>query len=414
MDFRWFIGALFVSTVGGAIVDPAFNNYLRETFHLAADARGRLEFPRELPGFLVALTSGLLFFLPEVRTAAVATLAMALGIAGLAWAGSRYGVMIMFMVLWSSGMHLMMPMRTSITLSFAKEGKHATLLGQTGSITTVAAIMGSAFGWWLFSTFNRTQATYDAAFLLGAGITILGAIILTRMRVAGVESERPRPKLVVRRRYKVYYLLSVIQGARKQVFITFAPWVLITIFGRGPSTFAGLAIVASFIGVFTQPMLGRLIDRFGERRILMAEGMFLFFVCIGYGFAHRISTGSVVLPIIYVCYILDQLLFSVGMARVTYVNKIAEKAEDLTASLSLGVTLDHLVSMSIPALGGATWMLFGFEYVFVGAAALALVSIFVSSLVRVPVVGPVLGGRRALPEEVAGCLERESVRRSVS
>ncbi|OQB34822.1 MAG: hypothetical protein BWY06_03341 [Candidatus Latescibacteria bacterium ADurb.Bin168] len=75
VDFRWFILALCVATVGGAMVDPAFNNYLRDTFHLAADKRGQLELPRELPGFLVTVTSGLLFFLPEVRTAAVATAA---------------------------------------------------------------------------------------------------------------------------------------------------------------------------------------------------------------------------------------------------------------------------------------------------------------------------------------------------
>jgi MFS family permease len=180
--------------------------------------------------------------------------------------------------------------------------------------------------------------------------------------------------------------MSMINGARKQVFITFAPWVLITIFHRGPSTFAALAIVAAVFGIFLQPALGGLIDRLGERRILMMEGVFLFIVCIGYGFAHRISTGGAVIAIVYACFVLDNLLFSVGMARVTYVNKIADKPEDVTATLSLGVTLDHVISMSIPILGGATWVIYGFEYVFAGAAVLAFFSTFIASFVKVPAV----------------------------
>lgn len=384
VDLRWFVAALCVGTVGGSLVDPAFNNYLRDTFALGADKRGQLEFPRELPGFLVTVTSGLLFFLPEVRTAAVATGLTALGIAGLAWAGANYGVMVVYMFLWSMGGHLMMPMRSSITLSFAKEGRQATILGVTGSITTVAAILGSGTGWWLFARYGSSGATYHAAFLLGAGLTALSALMLLRMRTARTAADQPRPKLVVRRRYWVYYLMSTFNGARKQVFITFAPWVLITLFHRGPSTFAALAIVASVLGIAGQPLIGRLIDRFGERRVLMAEGIFLVAVCLGYGFAHRISSGATVLALIYGCYILDNLLFSIGMARVTYITKIAERPEDVTATLSLGVTLDHAISMSIPILGGATWVVWGFEYVFAGAAVLAMLSTVVASWVRVP------------------------------
>lgn len=390
------------------MVDPAFNNYLRDTFHLAADQRGKLELPREFPGFLVTITSGLLFFLPEVRTAAVATAATAIGIGGLALAGGNYGVMIAYMVLWSTGMHLMMPMRSSITLAFAKEGRQATMLGTTGSITTVAAILGSAIGWWVFGTFGANKDTYNAIFILGASLTAISALILLKMRVPKTVDDQPRPKIVVKRRFLIYYLMSMINGARKQVFITFAPWVLITVFHRGPSTFAALAITAALLGIFVQPALGGLIDRLGERRILMMEGVFLFFVCMGYGFAHRISTGGVVILIAYACFVLDNLLFSVGMARVTYVNKLAEKPEDVTATLSLGVTLDHVISMSIPILGGATWVLWGFEYVFAGAAGLAFLSIFVASFVRVPKVAlrmPIV----VTEEEGAGTCRTEEI-----
>ncbi len=384
VDLRRFVTALCIGTVAGSLVDPAFNNYLRDTFSLGADQRGKLEFPRELPGFLVTFTSGLLFFLPEARTAAVATVVTALGVAGLAWAGSSYATMVACMFCWSLGMHLMMPMRSAITLSFARQGQQATILGVTGSITTVASILGSAAGWWLFARFGANAHSYNAAFLASAVLMMASAVLLLRLSTPTVGEARPRAKLVVRRRYWVYYVMSMLSGARKQVFITFAPWVLITIFHQGPSTFAALAIVASILGTGVQPLLGRLIDRFGERRLLVLEGLLLVLVCLGYGFGHRLGATEFVLPLICVCFVFDNLLFSFGMARTTYVTKIAERQEDLTATLSLGVTLDHAVSMSIPVLGGLTWMAYGFEYVFLGAAGLAILSAVVALQVRLP------------------------------
>ncbi len=383
-DFRVLIGALCLFAAGQSIVDPAFNNYVRDTFDLSASERGNLEFPRELPGFLVAVTSGLLFFLPEVRTISVAMGAAALGIAGLAWAGTHYGVMIAFMMLWSAGMHLVGPMRNSIVLSFAKSGGQASLLGKIGSITTAAVILGGAISWTLFTLGGKNQETYHTAFIIGACIAALGGGLALKMSTAREGGRTVRPKLVWNWKYKIYYALSVLFGARKQIFITFAPWVLITVFDQGPSTFAALAMVSAFFGIVWQPLIGRLIDRFGERAVLMTDGAFLFLICIGYGYAHRLGSGPLVIGIVLACFILDQLLFAVGMARTTYINKIAEKKEDVTASLSLGVTLDHAVSMSIPALGGATWMAFGFEYVFLGAGLLALSSTLVASFVDIP------------------------------
>ena len=424
-DFKLFLGAICMFAVGSGVVDPAFNNYVRDTFELQASGRGWLEFPRELPGFLVAMTSGLLFFLPEVKTLTVAILATALGIAGLAFAGQSFTVMIVFMMIWSAGMHLSGPMRNSIVLNFAKSGSQASTLGKIGSLSTAALILGSGMSWLLFTLLQDSQAacqastlsevvdtvavqlgtpngvssawgtisgyisqfvtSYQVGFIVAGSMTALGAVFLLKMKQTRHEtSEAARPKLVLNWRYKVYYALCVLFGARKQIFITFAPWVLITIYGRTPSTFAALSIAASVIGIFWQPFIGKLIDKLGERVILMTDGLVLFVICIGYGYAHHIGTGGWVLGLVFTCYILDQLLFSVGMARTTYISKIAEKKEDVTASLSMGVTIDHAVSMSIPILGGATWMMFGPEYVFLGAGILAVMSTAVAALVKIP------------------------------
>jgi MFS family permease len=195
-----------------------------------------------------------------------------------------------------------------------------------------------------------------------------------------------RRKLVVKRRYSLYYILCALFGARKQVFITFAPWVLVTIYGEPASTFAKLWIVSSIIGVFFQQGLGDLIDNWGERKVLMADGVVLVMICLGYAFANDIG-----LPegwpvwVLYGCYVIDQLLFGVENARSSYLAKIAERPEDVSPSLSMGITLNHAISMLVPFIGGKyLWDVFGYESVFMAAAALSVVTIIAASQVRTP------------------------------
>ncbi len=135
------------------------------------------------------------------------------------------------------------------------------------------------------------------------------------------------------------------------MFITFGPWVLVKVFGEPISTIAELTVIASVFGMLLSPQIGYLIDRLGERAVLMLDALLLIGVCLGYGYAEYLPV-SYAIGIIYVSFVLDQVLFVVGIARTTYLDKIAERKDDVTASLSLGVTIDHAISMSIPSLGG--------------------------------------------------------------
>ncbi|MDP6125140.1 MAG: MFS transporter [Candidatus Latescibacteria bacterium] len=377
-----FIGGLCCAAIANGIFEPTFNNYVRDAFQLTADQRGGLEFPRELPGFAVAAMTGLLFFLPEVRASAIAVACIGLGMAGLALAGTSYSLMIIWMVVWSMGNHLLMPMHRAVLLRMAKPGKQATLLGQVGSLTTASAMVGAGIVYWLFQ--NRDFTNYRTAFFIGGALALVGVVVIMRIRLAQDGPAPKRSRLVVKARYKVYYLLCLLFGARKQVFITFGPWVLVTIFNKGPATFAVLGFVGAAISIVMRPWLGALIDRVGERSVLMVDGIALTFVCLGYGFGNRISDEWWAIAVVYICYVADNVLFAVGMARTTYLNKIAEAPEDVTASLALGTTTDHIVSMSIPMLGGVTWMVYGFEYVFLGAAVLAVGTTIAASFIRVP------------------------------
>jgi predicted MFS family arabinose efflux permease len=365
--------------MSGGIFETTFNNFLNDTFAIGAQARGKLEFPRELPGFLVAAMGGVLFFLSEVRLGVLSALGIALGMVGLAFLGGDYAIMVLFMVIWSAGNHLMMPVSSTIALSLAPPEKRAARMGQIGAVATGAMILGAVVVW---TGLEYLSVGYRGTFLVAAFGALVAALFVGFIRPLPKRSDR-RPKLVLKRRYSLFYLLNVFSGARKQVFITFGVWVLIKVFGEPAPTIAKLWIVSSLIGIVVQPQLGKLIDRVGERAILMASALLLVVVCLGYGFAERIPVANPVW-IAYACYVLDQVLFAAGMARATYLDKIAETEDDIHASLSLGVTIDHAVSMSIPTLGGFVWVAYGYPYVFLGAAAIAVLNFVAASFVRAP------------------------------
>tara|TARA_B100001750_G_C15438079_1_gene562029 strand:+ start:164 stop:1300 length:1137 start_codon:yes stop_codon:yes gene_type:complete len=362
------------------LAEIAFNNFLSDTYNMDAMSRGELEFPRELPGFLVAAFAGLLFFWSELKMAVLAMILMAVGLAGLGFYGDNYGLMLTSMIIWSIGMHLQMPVTKTISLQLAGKDKGATMLGRLGGIRTGAAIVGGILLW---MGLGETSLGYSPVFVLAALVSLVGGYSYWVMRpIEGHTGNRPT--FIMRKRYTLFYLLNILFGARKQIFITFGPWVLIKVFGEPVSTIAWLHLVASGIGMFFSPQLGKIIDRFGERLVLMVDAVLLVGVCIGYGFAEGMGLGSMAVDIIYASFVLDLVLFNVGIARTTYASKISAKKDDLTATLSLGITIDHAVSMSIPTLGGLVWVVYGYQHVFIGAAIVALLTLLATSFITIP------------------------------
>lgn len=371
-----FITALLAYGISGGIFGTTFNNFLSDVFNMNAMARGQLEFPRELPGFLCAAISGALFFLTELRAAGVAALLISAGTFVLALTEQSYLRLLIALLLWSSGTHLLIPLTSAIGMQLAPPNRRATLLGQLRAVNAIAMVIGCGIVW---IAIDRWRFSYATLFVISATAVLLVAFILFTMPPVATQTG-PRPKFVYDRRYRLFYLLNILFGARKQLFLTFGPWVLVRIFRQPASTFARLWIIVAPISALINPQIGRLVDSWGERRVLMLDGAILTLVCLGYAFAAHIPKMG--LLIAFVCYMLDQLLFVTGIARATYLRKIAAREEDVTASLSFGVSLDHIVSMSLPSLAGYVWMRYGYEYVFIVAAVLAICTLFAASRIR--------------------------------
>ena len=371
--YKAFLLGVFFLGINSGVISSAFNNYLNDSFSLTAGQRGFLEFPRELPGFLLIFVTGLLAVLPVRQWAVITSLLTAVGVFGLAFLSPGYSLMLVWMLLWSMGGHLFMTVESVMGLRFSKAGGHGRRLGQISGMTNFAAIAGAGLVWGFAKIAGPDL--YRWSFFLAAAASLVSAWLFSRMKAGDDDAAPGGKRFVFRWKYKYFYLLNILFGARKQIFLTFAPWVLVTVYGANPALMAALSMAACFLGVVFRQAFGIVVDKFGERRMFIADALILLAICAGFAF-------SAFRPLLYALYILDNLMFATRIARTTYLNKIAENKADISPTLSLGVTMDHAVSMSIPAAGGLLWAAFGYKSVFLAASLLSVAGLFAALAIK--------------------------------
>lgn len=380
-DFTLFLCVGFFAGIAGGINSTIFNNFLSDVYKLSATARGFVEFPRELPGFFIALVLAALAFLGDIRITAIGMFAASVGMAGLGLLSPTFAMMIVFLMIFSLGTHMFMPLAPSIGMSLSEQDQYGVRLGRFNAYGLVAAIIGYAIVW---VGFTYLHFSYQFAFVIASVFYLIAAF--TTFLMSPIKPHHTKFKFIFRKRYTLYYILCIVNGARKQIFLTFAPWVLIQIFHVDPPTFAILGVIISVLSIVTRTIVGNAIDRLGERKVLSAEAVLLICLCMGYAFAGKVFPAYIAVIIIASCYILDNSMSAVEMARSTYMRKIALQPSDVTHTLSIGVSFDHAVSMTIPILGGMLWAAFGYPVVFLAAALIAVTNLFLSFRIK-PFVG---------------------------
>ena len=376
-DFLLFLISGIFLGIAQSVDGSTLTNYLKEHFGMLIIQRSALEFPRELPGLLVILFIGVLSFLGgDVRISVAANLLSAVGMFCLGIIPPQYAMVLVVIFIYSMGQHIFMPLHGSIGMSFAEYDGMGKVLGRLSSVGNIAIVFSSAALWALY---RFVHVSYTTVFTIGAVAFLVSAILLCFIR--STQTVHVTKRYVYRKEYRLYYWLCMLYGARKQIFITFGPWVLVEVFKQPVATMTLLFFAIAVIGIFVKPWIGHMIDKVGERIVLSTEAFLFFLTCLGYAFAEDLFSPSVAITLIYVCYVTDFTLDSVYMARVTYMKKIALKPEDVSPSLSLGTSVDHVVTIFLPILGGLVWYRGGpggYKYVFIGGAVVALLN-FVSS-----------------------------------
>lgn len=372
-DFRRvLLATLFFGATSG-IFASTLNNYLNDVQGFDAGQRGWLELPRELPGFFIILVTGVLAtWLRESRMAVVAMVFTAAGALGLGFLSPGVTLLVAWIVIWSLGDHIIFAVEGPLGLKLARKGNEGRRLGQLGGARNLGVILGVGCVW-VLARFLGDR--YDLFYLVGAVCAAIAGWFFFRLDLG--KQDAPSRRLVYRREYHLFYAISALFGIRKQIFLVFGSWVLVSLHQVPVSTIALLYFVASLLGVVLRPLLGDVIDWLGERKVLAADEILLLVVCLLYAFVDNIH-------VLFAAYILDHVLFALRVARTTYLKKIARDPADITPTISLGITIDHAVAMTLPILSGFLWEHYGHQWVFLLAGAIALVGFVICLRIKVP------------------------------
>ena len=372
-----FFASILVWGVGIGCFAAAFNNFLVETYDINGFDRGLLEFLRETPGVLLVAIFAALGRFSDWKVLRIGT-ACSIVAAVLLLVPVRWAWAVAFIVVWALGEHLVMPVRQSLALSIAREGRSGESLGVvTGAISAgtvagsvlVAAIFYLGVHFWADAP---RRALYDATWLLVALLLAASLAVAGAVKEPGI-AKRSRPSFYFRKKYAKFYILELFYGARKQVFFTFGPFVLIRVYGMDTQHVAILfAVSALFTALCGGRLIGRLVDRWGYRNVMVWDTVVLFFVCLLYGFAKDWFPPRVAVAVVCVNYILDTVLSNASMATNLYARTLSDSQEELTATLSSGISVNHLVTVFYALLGGWIWDRFGPGFLFATAALMAL------------------------------------------
>lgn len=373
-----FLVAIMLAAAASGILFSTINNYVYELYGISAEGRGVLEFFRELPGVLTVLFLAAIVVVREKYIMVAAALLISASLIGMSFVPSRYWVVVAILFFWSIGAHVNMVLQHSYGVALSAAEGRGKLFGAVGGMRGVGQVLGTGVVWLGMGYAGMGFPGVLMAAALFSALAALGySLLMPRAHTA-----RRRRRLVVKREYGLFYLLAVLFGFRKQIFLVFAPWVLVRIFQLPASDIAFMMFISACVGIFVKPALGTAIDRFGERRVLCADAVVLLFVCAGYGLVPHLVPAVVAVPLLYVLYIVDDLLFSLRSAHTTYLSKMAHNHDELTSTISMSFAIEHVVSMTGPVFAGIVWMTFGFSWVFAIAGAVA-VFMFITAL-RIP------------------------------
>jgi predicted MFS family arabinose efflux permease len=284
-----------------------------------------------------------------------------------------------------------MPLGDSIGLSLSRQQNMGRILGRVNSVRMASLMLAGVLTFIGFRTGFFSFDTPVAVFLGSAVCFALVGVLLHILRNLNRAADMDAPastKFVWRREYLRYYVICALYGGRKQIMLVYSPWVLIDLLDFKADTMSILAVIGALIGVFFMPVVGRLIDRFGVRKVMMAEALAFIFIYIAYGFLSQwvntrvVALSGIIMLLVYLLNIIDRMSAQFAMVRSIYMRSIALVPEDVTPSLSLGMSIDHVVAIVGSYLCGVIWFLWGPQYVFLIAGALSLLNLLVARQIK--------------------------------
>jgi MFS family permease len=386
-----FLSVLILFGIAFGLKRGIQDNYLSDIILIDEFERGIVEFFRESPGLLLIFILALMYRLADSRIFKIGIGMMVAGLVGLLLtASSDFFItkffVVLFMTIFSTGEHIIMPVRSTIAMELAKKEKSGASLGITTSINQLGNIAGFLLVTGIFfilGKFGFTRADLIGyRIVIGAATALMVGAALVAAALKETTLKTPRQRFYFAKKFHTFYMLEVFYGSRKQIFLTFAPYVLIREYGADPAIMAILyAICAVFVMIFS-PLIGRLIDKVGYKIVMVTDTLILIIVCFMYGFAHRIFPFHIAFIVVCINFVLDQIISIASMASNVYVKDIASNQEEVTATLSTGISVNHIFSILIALLGGWVWKVTGIEVLFTISAVLGIINSIYAATIK--------------------------------
>ena len=344
------------------------NNFTIERAAFTGVEIGILQSLREIPGFLSFAVVFVLVLMREQTLALVSLLLLGIGTAATGYFPSAIGLYATT-VLMSTGFHYYETVNQSLQLQWFDKTTAAHNMGRMVAIGSFASLLAFGLVWLMLDIFNVTMET---VYLVSGGATFAIAVFCWLVFPHFPQKVEQHKKIILRKRYWLFYALQFLSGARRQIFVVFAGFLMVERFGFDAAAISIMFLVNGALNMICAPQIGKLIGRWGERRSLTVEYIGLVIIFLGYAFVQN--------PWIAVAlYILDHLFFSMAIAMKTYFQKIADP-KDMASTAGVSFTINHIAAVVLPASYGGLWIISP-AAVFITGAALAFVSLVLSRFI---------------------------------
>lgn len=371
-----------------AIWMALLNNFTVEVAGFTGSEIGMLQSIREIPGFLAFTAIFVLLLLREQVFALISLIVLGVFVGITGYFPTEYALYATTLMM-SIGFHYYETMQMSLTLQWIAKDQAPKTMGKQISARSIASIMAYALLW---LAAKYTAIPYEILFAIGGGVTVVIAIFIWIAFPRIEAHEAQHKKIILRKRYWLFYALTFMGGARRQIFVVFAGFLLVTKFDYSVENISGLLFINYIVTSWFAPKLGALIIKWGERRALVFEYIGLIFVFLGYALTEDVQVATAL-------YVIDHLFFSFAIAQKSYLQKIAD-IKDIAATSSVSFSINHIAAVVIPVLFGMYLWPISHSLVFYVGAGMAFVSLLLSlNVPRHPATGnEVNWGYTGLPQ----------------
>ena len=381
-SYKLFLLSVLITGLSYGLYKGMLDNFLAEVVQMGEMGRGVTEFFRELPGIALIFILAAFYMFSAETMYKIGALIMLVGMAMHAALPPTKVLATLSIFTYSLGEHIQIGMKSTLSLQYAKPGHGGTALGVQNSANQVGTLAGYLVIVAVFSIFTAVQP-YTAFFAIAAVLAGISLVFSLGIRGSS-QTDATTRRFYFHKKYYKFYMLEMFYGARKQVFLTFGPYVLILFYGATAAMVSLLFAASAIACFFASPVVGKLIDKAGYKIVMVSDTLILVIVCFFYGFAHHIFPKEIAFLVCCINYVLDSVISLASMAANVYVQDLSNNQDEVKATISTGVSINHVITIFIALFGGWIWQVLGIEPLFIVSAILGLCNSAYAATIKVP------------------------------